>query len=93
MTDQPNPPTQDLLTFPCDFTIKVFGLGTNEFEVAVLMIIHKHVANFSDRAIQSRASANGKYQALSITVHVTSKAQLDAIYQDLTSSPHVLMAL
>lgn len=92
MTDKPDQP-QTLLTFPCDFTIKVFGLGSDEFEAAVLMLIHKHVPNLSDRAIQSRPSANGKYRALTITVHVDSKAQLDSIYQDLSSSPHVLMAL
>lgn len=82
-----------LLTFPCEFTIKVFGLGTDEFEAAVLMIIHKHVPNLSDRAIQTRPSDKGKYRALSITVYVESKEQLDNIYRDLTSSPQVLMAL
>lgn len=92
MADKPTP-NETLLKFPCDFTIKVFGLGTDEFETTVLMLVHKHVANLSDRAIQSRPSTNGKYRALSITVHVTSKEQLDDIYRDLSSSPHVLMAL
>jgi len=82
-----------LLTFPCDFTIKVFGLGTEEFEAAVLMIVHQHVPNFSDRMIQSHPSKQGKYLALSLTVHVDSKDQLDDIYRALSSSPHVLMAL
>lgn len=82
-----------LIKFPCDFTIKVFGASTDEFEAAVLMIIHKHVPNLSDRAIQTRPSDKGKYRALSITVHVESKQQLDDIYRDLTSSPQVLMAL
>lgn len=82
-----------LLTFPCDFTIKVFGKGSDEFEAAVLMIIHKHVPNLSGRAIQTRNSETGKYCALSITVHVDSKEQLDNIYYELSSSPHVIMAL
>lgn len=91
MTDKPADET--LLKFPCDFTIKVFGLGTDEFEGAVLMLIHKHVPNLSGRALQTRTSANGKYRAMSITVHVESKQQLDDIYRDLSASPHVLMAL
>lgn len=84
---------ETLLTFPCDFTIKVFGIKSDEFETTVLGIIHKHVPNLSENSLQQRASANGKYNALSITVHVDSKAQLDDIYRDLSSSPVVLMAL
>lgn len=82
-----------MLTFPCDFTIKVFGLAVQEFEAAVLMIVNKHAPNLSGRVIQSRPSENGKYLALSITIHVNSKEQLDDIYRDLSSSPHVLMTL
>lgn len=85
--------SETLLVFPCDFTIKVFGYSTDEFEAAVLMMVHKEVPNLSDRAIQSRVSANGKYRALTITVHVDSKEQLDNIYRALSSSPQVLMAL
>lgn len=87
------PANESLLKFPCDFTIKVFGLGSDEFEIAVLTIVHKHVPNLSETAMQSRDSANSKYRALSITVHVDSKQQLDDLYRDLSSSPHVLMAL
>ncbi len=93
MADEPTQSNESLIKFPCDFTIKVFGLGSQEFESAVLMIVHKHVPNLSGRAIQSRYSENGKYLALSITVHVDSKEQLDNIYRDLSSSPHVLMTL
>lgn len=90
MTDKQN---ETLLKFPCDFTIKIFGLASDEFEAAVFGIVHKHVSNLSDRAIQSRTSENGKYLALTITIHVTSKEQLDNVYRDLSSSPQVLMAL
>jgi putative lipoic acid-binding regulatory protein len=94
MADTPTPPqNESLLKFPCDFTIKVFGLKSDEFESNVLMIIHKHAPNLSGRAIQCRPSQQEKYCALSITIHVESKEQLDAIYQDLSSSPHVIMAL
>ena len=93
MTDKTNPPSETLLKFPCDFTIKVFGLCSDEFEAEVLMLVHQYAPDLSNRAIQSRLSENAKYKALSITVHVTSKEQLDNIYRALSSSPHVLMAL
>ncbi len=92
-SDKPNEPAQTLLTFPCDFTIKTFGSGSQLFETTVLTIINKHTTSHTDRAIQSRPSANGKYCALSITVHVESKEQLDNIYKELSASPDVLMVL
>ncbi len=92
MTDDKLTP-DSLLTFPCDFVIKVFGIASDEFESAVLTIIHKHVPNLTEGAIKTRPSENGKYVALSITVHAEDQAQLDAIYRELSSSPQVLMAL
>lgn len=92
MVDE-TPQDETLLKFPCDFTLKVFGLKTDEFESTVLMIIHKHAPNLSDRAIQARPSQQGKYCALSVTVHVDSKEQLDNIYRELSSSPQVIMVL
>lgn len=82
-----------LLTFPCDFTIKIFGTASTDFEAAVLKIIHHHIPAFSDSAMHSKLSANGKYTSLSVTVHVDSKEQLDGIYKDLSASSHVLMTL
>lgn len=88
--DEPN---KSLLQFPCDFTIKIFGLANDVFESTVLSIIRKHIPNLPDQVLQTRASNNGKYLAFTITVHVESKEQLDHIYQDLSSSPEVIMAL
>jgi len=93
MTDKDNESENSLIQFPCDFTIKVFGLSNVEFEGAALSIIHKHAPNLSGRALQIRPSKNGKYLALSITVFVDSKEQLDNIYRELSSSPHILMVL
>jgi len=93
MTDNSHPGEESLLKFPCDFTLKIFGLKSDEFEAAVLGIVHKHAPNLSDRAIESRPSQQGKYCALSITIHADSKEQLDNIYRDLSASPHVIMVL
>lgn len=93
MTNMDKDQSESLLKFPCDFTLKIFGLGNDEFESEVLMIVNKHIHNVSDRAIQSRPSENGKYRALTITIYVENRQQLDDLYKDLSSSPHVLMAL
>ncbi len=93
MTDKPTDPNDTLMTFPCDFPLKIFGLANVDFEAAALSIIRKHVPSFSDTALTSRPSENGKYMAISVTIHVDSKAQLDSIYQELSSSPNIIMVL
>lgn len=87
------PPQETLLTFPCDFVIKVFGLKSDEFEVAVLSIIRNHVTHLREDALRFRPSKDEKYIALTVTIFAQSKEQIDNIYRDLTACPLVLMAL
>lgn len=82
-----------LLHFPCEFVIKVFGVASDEFELAVITIIRKHIAELGETAIRPRPSKDGKYVALTITVFAESKEQIDDIYRELTANPLVLMAL
>lgn len=81
------------LTFPCEFMIKVFGKASAEFAPSILTLLRKHQPHLPEDALQNRPSKDGKYLALSITVHVNSREQLDAIYRELTANPSVLMAL
>lgn len=82
-----------LLEFPCDFPIKVFGLDDGGFDALIVGIIRRHVADLLEGAVNSRPSRGGKYLAVTITVKVENREQLDAIYRDLTAEPSVLMAL
>jgi putative lipoic acid-binding regulatory protein len=79
--------------FPCQVTIKVFGLAQDAFEVAVYNIILKHYPNLAENAIYTRLSRKGKYLAMTITVEASSKEQLDSLYLELSLCQHVLMAL
>lgn len=81
------------LTFPCEFPIKIVGLATLEFEGIVMTIMRKHVPDLGEAAIKQRLSAQGKYLAFTITVHATSQNQLDAIYQEYSHHPAILMVL
>jgi putative lipoic acid-binding regulatory protein len=92
MTDDITP-EESALTFPCEFTIKVFGEKAADFEKLIYDLILPFVPSLSSSAIQTRNSENGKYLSLSITLYVHSREQLDNIYRALTSSPRVLMAL
>ncbi|MHB1949046.1 MAG: YbeD family protein [Gammaproteobacteria bacterium] len=84
---------EPLLTFPCEFIIKVFGVASNEFEAAVITIIREHIADIRADAFRTRPSKDGKYIAMTITINANSREQLDNIYRDLTKNPLVLMAL
>lgn len=82
-----------LLTFPCHFTLKVFGNYTPTFEQMVLDLVQKHVPATTAQDIVLRNSKKGTYCALSITVFVDSQVQLDATYQELSSNKAILMTL
>lgn len=81
------------LQFPCEFPIKAFGRVDTDFNAVVADIVGRHVSQIPDTAITSRPSNGGKYIAVTITLMIESRAQLDAIYQDLSDSPAVIMAL
>jgi putative lipoic acid-binding regulatory protein len=82
-----------LLTFPGDFPIKIMGKNTTEFETTILGIIRKHFPELKEDAIQTRASKEKNYLAITVTVHAESKEPLDAVYRELSSNKLVLMAL
>jgi len=87
--------TQDesALSFPCRFPIKAMGLARDDLLVRIVEIVQQHIPDLDDSAVTQRASSNGKYLSVTITIEATSREQLDAIYQDLTASEHVMMAL
>jgi putative lipoic acid-binding regulatory protein len=84
---------ETLLEFPCQFPIKVMGKNTENFDAIVLEIIRRHVGDIQDGAITRRPSKEGSYTSVTVMIEATSLEQLDAIYQSLTDSPDVLMAL
>jgi uncharacterized protein len=85
--------SETLLQFPCEFPLKVTGLHNDEFRSVALGIVHKHVAQADVLSIEERPSKNSKYLGLTYNIRATSKAQLDALYIELTSCEKVLIAL
>ena len=81
------------LQFPCAFPIKAMGLAVHDIELIVFDIVCRHAPDTKQHAFSKRASANGKYLSVTVTVNAQSRSQLDAIYQDLTDHEHVIMAL
>lgn len=88
-----NSSQETLLEFPCEFPIKVFGQSDPDFTDKILEIVQRHADSVTRESVQCRKSQGGKYDAITITITATSKSQLDAIYQELTVCPDVIMAL
>jgi len=84
---------ETLLVFPCQFPIKVMGKTSAELDLVVVEIVRRHAPDLHEGAVTTRPSKDGNYLAVTIVIEATSKQQLDAIYQDLSDHPHVLMAL
>jgi hypothetical protein len=84
---------ESLLTFPCEFPIKVMGRSSETFETEVVGIVRKHAPDLSEDAVTSRASGKGNYIAVTVIVTATSKEQLDNIYLELNAHEDVMMTL
>jgi len=82
-----------LLTFPCDFPIKVMGKRVDTFAQEIAAVVAVHAPDFDAASMEMRASSGGNYLSLTCTVVATSQEQLDNIYRALTSHPLVSVVL
>ena len=82
-----------LLEFPCRFPIKIMGANEPDFATHACELVASHVDDLTQADVDQRVSSNGRFVAVTISIQARSKAQLDAIYRDLSASSRVLMAL
>jgi putative lipoic acid-binding regulatory protein len=82
-----------LLAFPCDFPIKVMGRKEAGFAQKVMEIVLRHAPDFDPATMAMRPSRQGKYLSVTCVIRAVSRAQLDALYQELCDEPSVVMAL
>ena len=83
--------SESLLEFPCTFPIKAMGQPP-DFEALVVAIVERH-APHDVLGVSVRESRAGRYLAVTVRIRAHSRAQLDAIYQDLSDHERVVMAL
>ncbi len=73
------------LEFPTEFPLKVIGWNDDDFEEFVIRIVAKHVPYMDAGKVSTRESSGGKYISVTLTFIAQSRAQVDAIYMELTS--------
>jgi uncharacterized protein len=86
-------PEGTLLEFPCVFPIKAMGRADADIAGVVVEIVRRHAPGFDETRLTLRSSSGGKWMAVTLTIEATSKAQLDAIYSDLTAHDQIVWAL
>jgi len=79
--------------FPCDIPVKVFGRNDDAFRDAVLAIVRIYFPDFSDEDLSERSSRKDRYLSLTLTLHAETRAQIDALYTELSAHDAVLMVL
>jgi len=81
------------LEFPQCFPIKIMGEARDEFAQTMVEIVLRHAPDYDPAATEMRPSRNGRYLSLTCTIDAVSRAQLDALYGELSRHPWVKVVL
>jgi len=69
------------------------GLNVDGFVTAISHIARKFDPAFDAGTLELRDSSSRKYLGLTITIHATSREQLDELYRTLSTHPMVKVVL
>lgn len=84
---------EQLLEFPVDFPIKVMGRRVDGFAQQISELVCAHAPDFDPATIALRSSARSNWLSLTLTVHLQSREQLEALYRELAAHPLVKVVL
>lgn len=82
-----------LIEYPVVFPLKVIGVDALDFEPFVVEIVRRHVPDLLEENIISHLSNGNRYRSVTFEFMAQSRAQLDALYAELSSHQRVLMIL
>ena len=87
----------DLIEYPCQYSFKAMCRidNSNAVSPSELMrsLVLQNVAEELLLSVQSKQSKGGKYEAVTLSVQLQNRQQLENIYQSISSSPLVVMTL
>jgi len=81
------------IEFPCAYPIKVMGPNAEDFADMVLEIGRRHAPEVSRTDLALRASRNGRWLAVTLTIEARSAAQIEALFADLKATGRVTLVL
>ena len=86
-------PEDHKITYPCEYPIKVLGEDVDNFSEEVLVIIRRHSPDLIEESIATRASRNGKYLSVKVTIIARSAEHIEAMHSELKASGRVQVVL
>lgn len=81
------------LHFPGEFAIKIMGAGEIDLRALAIELVRRHAPDLDESRVRVRDSRTGRYRAVTVVIRATARAQLDAIYQDLSAHPQIAFVL
>ena len=83
---------EQLLDFPCSYTIKVLGKAETELVALVQEVVLRHAPE-SVGEPDVRPSSKGRFVSVNLRFEVAQAGQLYAIHEELNQSPLVSLIL
>lgn len=93
MSGRPEADDGSLLRFPCDFPIKIMGEGEGDLRRLAVELVRRHAPDLDETRVRVRDSRAGRYRSVTVMVQARSRAQLDAIYRELSGHPQIALVL
>jgi uncharacterized protein len=81
------------LQYPCAYPIKVMGEHADDFVAVIVEIVQRHAPEVREEHVSLRASSNGKYTSINITITANGPEHIHALFLDLKASGRVAMVL
>ncbi len=86
-------PSGVVLEYPLDYVFKIMGLASDDFAEHARRLVARVVGDAPAERVTVRASAQGKYHAVSVEVTLVSESQRRAVYQALHEDERVVYYL
>jgi len=84
---------EELLTFPCEFPVKVLGRSGEDFRSHATGIVERHMGTLDPARVSERLSRDGNFLAITYNLTPQSRVQLDDLYRELSASDAIVMVL
>jgi putative lipoic acid-binding regulatory protein len=86
-------PSASLISYPCQFPIKIMGHNQEGLVAAITHIARQFDPGFDASTIELRPSKAGNYLGVTITIMAINREQLDEVYRTLSGHPMVKVVL
>ncbi len=92
-SDGKRPEGPPLIAYPLDYAFKVMGLAAPDFADHARGLVTGAIGVGVAARVSVRASAGGKYQSVTVTVHLESEEHRRRVYQALHDDARVVYYL